>query len=856
MHRLVLGNPFAALVAPILLYVLAHKLLNKRRASPPTGSQPTGASTGELPTDACASTGEPSTGAPSSSVPPFGVYEVFLSFRGVDTRKGFADLLYTSLVDAGIHVFRDDDELRQGDSISPDLLEAIKSSSILIPIISENYASSKWCLQELVHMMECMKSSGHMVWPVFYRVEPADLRRGRGSFGEAFRYYCKRFDPANVKVWRQALAEVASLKGWESERVANGREGELIESIVRKVLIELNEAVGLDVSDNLARFDSDVEKVMELINKSSGATVCVGIHGMGGTGKTTLVKVIYNKLSGQFERHSFIADISESCQRNGIVYLQNRLISDILGRDTQVYNKDEGITLITSGFRAKKVLIILDDVDTHDQFKALAGNTDWFAPGSRILVTTRNESVLEMAGVVAKHKLKEMNDEQSLILFSRHAFRSNSPPNEFSALAPVVISIIGGLPLALEVVGSYLCGQPPKIWRETIEKMQNMPHTEVRDKLMISYYALEEDQRQMFLDIACFLIGSETRVASYMWDACGFFARLGIEVLRSMSLIIIGDNYEFGMHSQLRDLGRDIVRAESYHEPHKRSRLWVYEEAMEVLEREKGSEMIQAVCLEKGNSTGFADEDDCDYQGSRTFTPEQFKRSPKLRFLGMSDVSLSGDFKGLFSELRWLKWGNCPSDFKATNLQAEELVILDLSGSPISDDWQGWRSMMMAKELKVLNLTGCRSLKSTFYLSAFKRLEILILIDCSELEGIDPRIGDMENLVSLDLRGCLRLTELPPQMAKLERLEELHLDETAIKEIPSFISSLKKLKTLSAKYCKFLLGLPDSIGHLGCCGFHGLREISNAIGKLELLTRLDLSWPRITELPEGSSGYR
>ncbi|KAI3417000.1 uncharacterized protein J3R85_014840 [Psidium guajava] len=128
-------------------------------------------------------------------------YEVFLSFRGLDTRNSFADHLYRGLIDAGIRAFRDDEELRHGEKIGLDLLTAIKNGKISIPILSENYGSSKWCLDELVQIMECKNSNtGHIVLPIFYKVAPGDVRHQIGKFGEAFHERERRslerdFDP-------------------------------------------------------------------------------------------------------------------------------------------------------------------------------------------------------------------------------------------------------------------------------------------------------------------------------------------------------------------------------------------------------------------------------------------------------------------------------------------------------------------------------------------------------------------------------------------------------------------------------------------------------------------------------------
>ncbi|XP_039169213.1 toll/interleukin-1 receptor-like protein [Eucalyptus grandis] len=119
-------------------------------------------------------------------------YDVFLSFRGSDTRKAFTDHLYNSLVNIGIVpicVFRDDNNIPIGKEFGSYILDAITCSRILIPIISENYASSKWCLR---------------------------------SFGEAFHSSKEHFDEKDIQEGQRALSEVSYLNGWESEKFANG----------------------------------------------------------------------------------------------------------------------------------------------------------------------------------------------------------------------------------------------------------------------------------------------------------------------------------------------------------------------------------------------------------------------------------------------------------------------------------------------------------------------------------------------------------------------------------------------------------------------------------------------------------
>ena len=152
----------------------------------------------------------------SSSLTPQWKYEVFLSFRGVDTRRGFTDHLYAALQRKGILTFRDDEELERGKSISPELLKAIEESRFAIVIFSRNYAFSTWCLVELAHIIKCMRERKLMIWPIFYDVDPSDVRKQTGTFGQAFNDHEKRFkdDIKTVEMWRAALREVANLSGW------------------------------------------------------------------------------------------------------------------------------------------------------------------------------------------------------------------------------------------------------------------------------------------------------------------------------------------------------------------------------------------------------------------------------------------------------------------------------------------------------------------------------------------------------------------------------------------------------------------------------------------------------------------
>lgn len=144
-------------------------------------------------------------------------YDVFLSFRGLDTRKNFVSHLYSALRSKGIHTFKDEPGIRKGDLFSDELIKAIHTSRFAIVVISENYASSVWCLEELREIMEFQAVEGGInVIPIFYKVAPTDVRHQRGSFATAFADMKLPERDEKVLKWREVLTRIADLEGYDS----------------------------------------------------------------------------------------------------------------------------------------------------------------------------------------------------------------------------------------------------------------------------------------------------------------------------------------------------------------------------------------------------------------------------------------------------------------------------------------------------------------------------------------------------------------------------------------------------------------------------------------------------------------
>ncbi|KAL6293563.1 hypothetical protein ACE6H2_001705 [Prunus campanulata] len=508
--------------------------------------------------------------------------QVFLSFRGVDTRHNFTDHLYSALCERGINTFRDDDDLRRGEEISSALLTAIEESKISVVVFSKNYASSKWCLDELVKILDCKESNQQLLIPVFYKVNPSDVRNQRGSFGDALaNMECKyKENMQKVNKWRAALSQVAALSGFTSDE--HQSESKFIQNIIEEISKHVLNTVCLEVVEHPIGMQAQVQVMNMLLELGENDVRMVGVWGTGGIGKTTIANAVYNSIAHKFEGCSFLANVRErSTSHEGSVGLQENLLSDILRvKSLKVTNVDKGVTMIKEWLSRRKVLLVLDDVDNMEQLHKLVGACDWFGVGSRIIITTRDKQLLTAHDVNLIHEVKILDGDKALELFCWHAFKTSEPPlGDYMKLAERAIRYAQGLPLALKVLGSCLCGGSIDKWEAASDGFKSK---KIQDVLKISYDTLDDIVKEVFLDIACFFKGESRKHVIEILTACDPNARYSIEVLVEKALISVKGDYIW-MHDLLEEMGKDIVQQESPIEPGGRSRLWYHEDINHVL---------------------------------------------------------------------------------------------------------------------------------------------------------------------------------------------------------------------------------------------------------------------------------
>ncbi|RDX96744.1 putative disease resistance protein, partial [Mucuna pruriens] len=768
-------------------------------------------------------------------------FDVFVSFRGEDSRGNFTSHLVDALCRKSIKTYVDY-MLERGDEISEALSEAIEDSNIALIIFSENYASSKWCLQELTKILECKTKQGQVVVPVFYKVDPSYVRNHTLTL---------TLTNHNLqKHWKAALTQAANLAGWDSRTYRD--ESELIKDIVHDVLRKLyhkypSELRGLvGIEENCKSIESLLEEVP-----------IIGIWGMGGIGKTTVAKVVFAKLCSQYESCCFLENVREQSQKHGLNYLHDKLLFELL-KDEHPHNSTAevvGSKFVMRRLESKKVLIVLDDVNGFEQLEYLAREFVCLGPGSRVIITTRDKHLL--VGRVDKiHEVKELSFQDSLELFSLVAFRNSSNPQmEYKELSERAVAYAKGTPLALKVLGSLFYSKNREIWESALSKLKKYPNVQIQNVLKLSYDELDDAEKDIFLDIAFFFEGEDKDHVIRLLDACGFYATIGIETLQDKALITISKNNKIQMHQLIQEMGWEIVRQESLKDPERRSRLRDSEEVCAILKNNSGTDAIEGIMLDVSQIRELH------------LSADIFKKMAKLRllkfyspFTGRScNMHFPAVLESFPPKLRYLHWNDYPLMSLPSTFSPEMLVQLRMWHSHVKKLWDGLQDFANLKEI---DLTASTQLMELPDLSKATKLEILNLSHCQNLSYVHPSILSLDTLVDFVLYGCKKLKSLHLRSVKYLTLNGclnlkefslasgeinvLDLRGTAIETLDMSIGRLSKIEKISV--CQSLKNVPKGLPSLTClselnlhnCGqldtsnLHNLLDASRSVRKLVL----------------------
>ncbi|TYG77561.1 hypothetical protein ES288_D03G204400v1 [Gossypium darwinii] len=453
-----------------------------------------------------------------------------------------------------------------------------------------------------------------------------------------------------------------------------------------------------------------------------------------------------------------------------------------------------------------------------------------FHPGSKIIITSRNRCLLNAhfisqmfdleastscGGLSKLFEVRELASSESLQLFNWYAFGLNSVPKSSMAYARSLVKHCGGLPLALQVLGSSLSSKSVSSWKSALEKLEEIPDSKIQEILRISYDSLEDDHdKNLFLDIVCLFIGKDRDYTTTILDGCDFYTTIGIENLLTM-------------HQMIRDMGREIIRQESS-DIGKRSRLW-HKNAFDVIREKIGSRTVKCLTLDL---KGLLED-----KAKRTNTTLHFPKHSKSQFLMSNDVDMETQAFAKMKRLKLLQLDYCLPNLKILNLNHSHSLLKTPSFSGLPS-------------LEKLMLKDCINLVEVDQsIGELKLLTFLNLKDCTSLRHLPRTIGSLISLEELILSGCSRLDDVPRELHNMESLKVLNLDETAIYQSRLGLHwlLLKRSKGLGFSWAS----LPSSLVKLSLESCKLSNDVMpNDLCNLASLKSLNLSRNPIHYLPE------
>eukprot|EP01018_Ginkgo_biloba_P032065 Gb_09090 [translate_table: standard] len=756
------------------------------------------------------------------------IYDVFINHRGPDVKNTLASSIYHWLQRTGLLVFFDTEEFQPGEQLQHAVAEAIRTASVHIAIFSKGYAESPWCLNELSSMLKTREK----IIPVFYDVEPSDLRRlEKGVYADAFMQHEKknRYESHMLEEWKNALKKVADYSGLELKKFG-GDQGKMLKTIVDNVLRDVKR-VRLEIGGEPVGLDQAVECFENFMAEQSEDVKTVGIVGLKGSGKTTLAKELYNRKRKSFERSSFLSGVGEASAKNALQSLQCQLLKELVHIDRSINNTSEGKGMLREYLRYWRVFVVMDDIDHEDQLDALLVE-DVLGSGSLIIVTARDRSVLKLSGISLHYGVTALDLKHAQQLFCRHAFHQPHPRNGFEDVVRKVLIKCGGFPLLLKFIGRHLRlygNNDIASWEDELEKISELR----RGILQGGYDSLSEEEKEIFVDIACFFLGEDKNLAIRIWNGSGWRGSRGVQTLDGKGFVELDEQNRLKMHDYLREFGREI--ADHAGSP---CRLWLPHQAANILKRCRESLEIRGIIAATRNPR-FS----YSYCASYYQPPfEQIQQSGDdintfsvgLKLLVIQGSCFNSKFSSLSRDLLWLRWFECPLASIRSWLSLENLRVLELIGGSLQELWVGYeQAPLQLRELNIVSSSQLGRLPKSIVL--LKHLEKIVLVGPNRIQTLPEEICCLPFLKHLELRGCSKLLILPESFCLLTQLEHLDLSSCESLHIqPEIFVKIRSLRLLDL---------------VGTC----LKESSNELEKLTNLDVLKLGSPFLLSLPNLTS---
>lgn len=465
----------------------------------------------------------------------------------------------------------------------------------------------------------------------------------------------------------------------------------------------------------------------------------------------------------------------------------------------------------------QKVLIILDDVDHLEQLDALARDISWFGHGSRIIVTTEDQELLQQHGINNVYNVAFPSSEEALGIFCLSAFKQISPPNGFGRLAERAAELCSNLPLGLCVVGSSLRKKKEDEWEVVLHRLETSLDRDIERILKVGYDGLHEKDQALFLYIAVFFNYTKCDHLSAM--LADLDERHGLKTLVDKSLICISTNGDIQMHKLLQQVGTQEIKRQ---EPWKRHILIDPYEICDVLQSNTGTGTVMGISF------------DITEISKVSISKKTFRRMCNLRFLRVYKRRIDKNVEVHIPEemefphgLRLLHWKAYPSKCLPPTFHPEYLVELNMQHSQLEKLWEGTQPLT---NLTKMNLSGSGNLKEVPDLSNAKNLELLDLSGCMSLVEIPSSISNLHKLQELMMMFCINL-EVIPEGLNLMSIETVNMVGCLRLRTftPSFMSF--NLRHIFLTRCEKLQSLPDIVSTelitLNVNGCQSLQRVPN-----------------------------